>query len=595
MIQLSNLDKRYDAQVIFKNTNYIFPTQGLVCLLGESGCGKTTLFNLIAGFDTDYEGNLLVCGRNLHSMKIEELCQYRKENIGFVFQNYHLLSGYTVYDNILLACSQNEFNKVEVDEQIKKLLDRVDMLDKINEKVEHLSGGQKQRVAIVRALINEPSIILADEPTGALDHKNAVAIMELLKELAHDHLVLMITHDASLCEYGDEILQIQDGQLISDALPHAIETRSLQKINQKEHSSIQHAIKNFKLHMKSYILIAFAIVIGTTIFTLSLSSGNLLKTSITDFQQKNTAFNNGQIKVEDNIDEMFDDLQKDERLKNIYKQYILHDISLSILDKEETMIEKYPMSKSLEHMSYGIMPREGYSEIALSPSLAKKFGFKLDELIGKTMQISFNNQVYEVQISGIYGASYDDFYVSSDIEQQFYKNINEKYMYSISFDVKEFEDIVPVYEMLNEKGIEASMAYNEVKTLQSTFHSIQNLFLIVSILILSVAIYLSAVLLIKIARTRLKEIGLLSALGYRKKQIKTMLIQEHGLLILIVSFLQIITLLFTGLACQLFASLSISIYQVMASLLLTPVIVFIISLLAMYPLLRVEPAKALRA
>lgn len=596
MIELVDFGKRYGKQIIFDQVKYTFRERGLICLLGESGCGKTTLFNLLAGFDTDYEGQLSVGGSNLKSMSSDELCQYRRDNIGFVFQNYHLLPGYSVYENIQLAVNQNK-NDEEMDQRIKELIGKVGLSDKLHEKIEHLSGGQKQRVAIVRALINEGMILLADEPTGALDHENALAIMELLKEIAKDHLVLVITHDASLCEHADEVLRIEDAVITSNQQPQLPSQAMLRRQSKPaSQPSFPRAWKNFKLHVKAYFLVAMAIAIGATLFILSLSSSNLLESSINEFKEKNTAFQNGQITIEEEEKDLFERLQEDTRIEHVYYQYVVHDITLSNAYGEVQLPEKYPMKKLMERMSYGVMPRNGKAEIALSPSLAKNFSSNLEQLIGQKLRLSYKGKMVEVEVSGIYGAAYDDFYISSDIEQTWYQGMEEETPFSISFDVLNFEDIVPVYEMLKEDAWNVSMSYQEVGALQATFENLQSIFLFVSLFILCVACLLSVVLMMKMQRARIREVGLLSALGYFKKQIQKTIFQENFLLILLAMGLNIGCLFIAYFLCMQFEIvLDVTGIQILVSLLTTSILVLCIGAIGAYPLLKVEPAKALRA
>ena len=149
MIQINKLSKKYGKQEVLNNTNYKLPNSGLVCLLGASGCGKSTLLNMIAGFDSDYSGEIIVCGTDISKMSADQLCSYRRNNIGFIFQNYNLLTGYAVLENVLLACELN-YNEDSVNtRQANEILERLGMSQKANEKIENLSGGQKQRVAIV--------------------------------------------------------------------------------------------------------------------------------------------------------------------------------------------------------------------------------------------------------------------------------------------------------------------------------------------------------------------------------------------------------------------------------------------------------------
>lgn len=283
MIEIKNLTKLYGKQAIFKNASFTFPDNGLICLLGASGSGKSTLLNMLAGFDSDYSGSINILGTELKDLNSEQLCCYRRDHVGFVFQNYNLLPGYTVRENILLACNQNN----DSTNQLNSLLEQFDILSKTDEKACNLSGGQKQRAAIIRALMNEPTIILADEPTGALDRKNSTEIMGILKEMSKERLVLVITHDKKICEFADEIVTIENGRLVgSQAITPSSKQQELKWENPFKTSAFSHGRKNFRVHLNRYIVVSLAISIGVLAFMLSLFSGNMIEKSILDFKEK---------------------------------------------------------------------------------------------------------------------------------------------------------------------------------------------------------------------------------------------------------------------------------------------------------------------
>lgn len=596
MIEIRNITKKYGNQTVLDAMNWNFPSQGLVCLLGASGCGKSTLLNMIAGFDNEYSGEIIVCGTPIQKMNAENLCAYRRDNIGFIFQNYNLLTGYTVLENILLASKLSDKDNDKIQASAKALLSRLGIYNKVNEKVENLSGGQKQRVAIARALMTNPSIILADEPTGALDRKKSNEIMELLKEISKDCLVLVITHDKKICNFASSTISIENGKILGDK----IECTASHKLIQKENSRIKihtfsHAFKNFRVHLKRYLAVSTAISIGILAFTLSLSSENIMQKSIFDFKEKNVAFNNGYIKINKDFDQTLSLLQEDPRVENVYTQYIINDISLSINDKKETMAQKYPMAKATESMSYNSMPKTKENQIALSPSLAKKFDKDINKLIGKEVTLSYGQKIYTLTVSGIFNAGYDDFFISSDIEKDFYKTQVDTNPYSISYDVKQFEDIVTVNQTLKDKGIKAITAVDEVLTLQTTFKNLTRLFFIISILILTIGLFISTILLIKLQNSRYREIGLLSALGYRKKQIRSIIVNEA---LLLSGFSTIINVLLLGTVC--FVSFiytfdfMITLSQIILSILGTGIVVMIIDVLSSHRLIEAQPAIALR-
>lgn len=183
MFKLTNLTKKYAGKTILSDVHYQFPNQGLVCLLGDSGVGKSTLINIFAGLDTDYEGSVMIGGYLLKEQTADQLANYRKDTIGFVFQDYQLLEGYSALENVCYPMSLQPMDSKEVTTLALDYLKKMGLEAQAHQKIETLSGGQKQRVAIARAQMNQPRVILADEPTGALDSKNTEEVMKRLKKL----------------------------------------------------------------------------------------------------------------------------------------------------------------------------------------------------------------------------------------------------------------------------------------------------------------------------------------------------------------------------------------------------------------------------
>lgn len=596
MIKLKDVTKSYGDSVILEQCSYEFPQTGIVCLLGASGGGKTTLLNLLAGFDSDYSGEISVGDTPLNQLNKEELCSYRKDNTGFVFQNYHLISGYTALENVLLSC---ELSTDAPDFSLKKakaLLKQLGIAEKENQRVETLSGGQKQRVAIARALVNDPPILFADEPTGALDRVTSTEIMELLREVSSDRLVIVITHDPKICNFAHEIIHIEDKTIVTELAAKRVDRENKPLITSKSAkvSPFSRAKKNFHLHFKRYLAVSLAISIGMLAFLFSLSFGNVMEQSIEEFKHKNTAFNNGYIKGADDGG-LLDYLKSDERIENIYYQYKLENLSLSIGEDVQTMAEKFPTAKASEGLSYGVMPRRGENELALTPSLAKKFDANIKNLLGKELLLKVGGGEYRLKISGIYNADYDDFLISSDIEQKLYEGLPQQSNYSISYDVKEFSDIVAVSNGLKLRGQTSVNAAEEVYALQNTFNSLSKLFLIISILILGIGLFIAAVLLIKLQNTRYRELGLMSALGFSQRQITSMISVENLLLCGLATVVNLLLLGGSLLLCSLFGfSFLVTGVQIILSVLAAFVVVLLISGAASYKLVRTEPAAALR-
>ena len=224
MLKLKNITKNYESGdttvQALKGINIEFRKSEFVSILGQSGCGKTTLLNIIGGLDRYTEGDLIINGKSTKEFKDKDWDAYRNYSVGFVFQNYNLIPHQTVLSNVELALTLSGVSKKERREKAIKALKDVGLEEQINKKPNQLSGGQMQRVAIARALVNDPDIILADEPTGALDTKTSVQIMEILKKISKDKLIVMVTHNPELAEkYSTRIVKILDGLITDDSMP----------------------------------------------------------------------------------------------------------------------------------------------------------------------------------------------------------------------------------------------------------------------------------------------------------------------------------------------------------------------------------------
>lgn len=224
MLTLRNITKDYlagDMSVhALRGVSISFRESEFVSILGPSGCGKTTLLNIIGGLDQYTDGDLIINGRSTKEYGDKDWDTYRNHSIGFVFQTYNLIPHQSVLANVELALTISGVPRAERRERAVKVLEKVGLGDQLNKKPNQMSGGQMQRVAIARALINDPDILLADEPTGALDSETSVQIMELLKEIAKDKLVIMVTHNPDLAErYSTRIVRLLDGEIKGDTNP----------------------------------------------------------------------------------------------------------------------------------------------------------------------------------------------------------------------------------------------------------------------------------------------------------------------------------------------------------------------------------------
>ncbi|MDE6104362.1 MAG: ABC transporter ATP-binding protein/permease [Clostridia bacterium] len=226
MLKLIDVKKEYyaggETVQALKGVSLNFRRNEFVSILGASGCGKTTLLNIIGGLDKYNSGDLIIDGKSTKEYGDRDWDTYRNHSIGFIFQSYHLIPHQTILQNVELALMISGVSKEERRQRAVEALEKVGLKDKLNNRPNQLSGGQAQRVAIARALINDPEIVLADEPTGALDSKTSVQIMELLKEISNDRLVIMVTHNPELAEqYSTRIIRLLDGQVTDDSKPYS--------------------------------------------------------------------------------------------------------------------------------------------------------------------------------------------------------------------------------------------------------------------------------------------------------------------------------------------------------------------------------------
>ncbi len=238
MIKITDIVKDYTAgdSVVhaLKGISLTFRENEFVSILGPSGCGKTTLLNVLGGLDRYTSGEIEINGKSTKLFRDKDWDAYRNHYIGFIFQSYNLIPHLSVLENVEIALTIAGLDRKTKREKAKEALNRVGLGEQLNKKPNQLSGGQMQRVAIARAIVNNPKIILADEPTGALDSKTSKQIMELLKEIAGDHLIIMVTHNAELAKkYSTRIIKLLDGEVKSDSNPFIIEEKQDKAQNQE--------------------------------------------------------------------------------------------------------------------------------------------------------------------------------------------------------------------------------------------------------------------------------------------------------------------------------------------------------------------------
>ncbi|NLG82431.1 MAG: ATP-binding cassette domain-containing protein [Bacilli bacterium] len=290
MIKLVGIHKIYEdgntGFLALKDINLDFKDDHFVCILGKSGSGKTTLLNIIGGLDNPSSGHMVINGELTTKFTTTQWDYFRNYKIGFIFQNFSLIEHLTVLDNVKLAIKLQGIKEQEAKERALAMLEKVHILAQAHKLPSQLSGGERQRVAIARALVNNPEVILADEPTGNLDKKNANEVLKILKEISEEKLVIMVTHNRKIAHtYADRIIELKDGSVVSDTKPYLNEKVKISKPKPKYTKfrfgdKIKHALNNIRMKKWRSFLISLGLAIGVSSFILIDGISNGIRTNI---------------------------------------------------------------------------------------------------------------------------------------------------------------------------------------------------------------------------------------------------------------------------------------------------------------------------
>ena len=294
MLELKKINKSYKTgdfvQHALSDVSLKFRKSEFVAILGSSGSGKTTLLNILGGLDRYDSGDLIINNKSTKKFKSVEWDYYRNNCVGFIFQSYNLISHITILENVEMALILSGYKKKNRRKKALDALEKVGLCDHAHKKPNQLSGGQMQRVAIARALVNDPEIILADEPTGALDSVTSVQIMDLIKEIAKDKLVIMVTHNPELAkDYATRIIELKDGEILSDSNPVKDKDNAKEKLTIKKTvlgygSALKLSFNNIKTKKGRTFLTSFAASIGIIGIALILSLSNGFQMKIDEYE-----------------------------------------------------------------------------------------------------------------------------------------------------------------------------------------------------------------------------------------------------------------------------------------------------------------------
>lgn len=552
-LELKNIVKKYnnEKEKILDDVNITFSKGEFVSILGESGSGKSTLMNIIGGLDLNYSGNVMYNNRKLEKSNVDD---YRKNKIGFIFQSFNLFSHLTAFENVKLV---QEINSNSDSDKIIDLFKKLNIEDIMDKKPNQLSGGQKQRVAIARALINDPEIILADEPTGALDNKNTSNIIKILKDISKEgKIVIIVTHSEEVAKNSSRIIKINDGKVLIDKTNYVTDmTYNENKLTKKRKISIfsllKIAFRNLKKNLKRNLLIILGTSIGifSISFMLFLNSG--IKKYINDQLVNSENANVIEVKKSNDIlkEEKFEneDIEKISNINHVNKVYKNTSISglssINYLDKKyELMSLSTYTNINKKELKYGNICKD--NEIVISEYLAKSMINNIKSLIGKevTLYILENSKPLimekKVIISGIIKNTNNEFidnmnfaYIPYNSLEKMYSDNNIKLNptnLSIKIDnIKNSDSVKKRLDFYNyshsnmSKMIDSITKYIDIITF--ILIGISGVSLIVSSIMIFIIMYINVI-------ERTKEIGILKSLGCKETNIKLIFVLESFLI-----------------------------------------------------------------
>ncbi len=486
MLELKKITKTYvtgeEKVQALKGIDIAFRESEFVSILGQSGCGKTTLLNIIGGLDRYTTGDLIINEKSTKEFKDRDWDTYRNHSVGFVFQNYNLIPHQTVLSNVELALTLSGVSKTERRKRALEVLEKVGLKDQINKKPNQMSGGQMQRVAIARALINDPDILLADEPTGALDSETSIQIMNLLKEIASEKLVIMVTHNPDLAEqYSTRIIKLLDGNIMDDSNPYDAKKDKKKKKEAKKSkktymsftTALSLSLNNLMTKKGRTILTAFAGSIGIIGIALILSLSSGVRNYISRVEEDTLSsypiqIDEATIDMSAMMDVMTGNKKQEEHeLDKIYSNDILGDVVSSVTSKISknnlVRFKEYLESDKIDISTYANAIQYGYNIdlqiynpnteediIQVNPStIMDKIGFGNDTMSSMSLMSQYNvftelmdNEAllktqYDV-VAGSWPTKYNEVVLIVDEKN----NISDYTLYALGLkDQKEIENL----------------------------------------------------------------------------------------------------------------------------------------------------------
>ena len=554
LLRVANLKKSYNItktqkQEVLKDINIEFKSGDLIALLGESGCGKSTLINILGGLDTDYTGSVVIKDEFIRDYSEKQMDDYRKKRVGLIFQNYNLIPHMTIKENIKIAMTISDINEKNAEERAEDLLKLIGLNNYANKLPNQLSGGQKQRVAIARALANNPTIILADEPTGALDADSAEIVMQILKKIAESgKLVIIVTHSEKVASECGRIVKMENGVIASDTVNKKfhIDTKRDKEIvpkNIKTKNILKMSTRNVKQKKSRSVLVSVAMAIGmaAVLLILCLSSGlsnyvnKVYADSATSLEL--IATKNG--KDSSFTESELSDISSLSGISSSIKTMSLSDAKYVYDGGEEkdiSNIKTYFTGSFSPILLYGELKADttDTNYILINETMAKTIDEEsIIACVGKEISLTKDNTKTFV-ISGIF----DDIYGSPNRNNAFISETSLKSIISedafvvntiyitasnASYIQALKEDLTSLGASVfhEESSVDSVMEYIDLGT--NILTAVGGVSLVVSAIMIFIVLYISV-------NERMKEIGIMRAIGARKKDIRKLFMFEAGIM-----------------------------------------------------------------
>ncbi|SPS03400.1 ABC transporter ATP-binding protein/permease [Latilactobacillus sakei] len=578
LLEIKDIHKSYhvnkEAFKVLKGINLKFDRGEFVSILGESGGGKSTLLNIIGGLDHQYEGELIVDGESLKNASEKKFDAYRSQTIGFIFQSFNLISHLTNLENVMVPLEMTDLSHKERVAKATDLLEQVGLKEHINKHPNQLSGGQKQRVAIARALAADPDVIIADEPTGALDSQNTAEILAILQKIAEDgKLVIAVTHSQAVADYGTRVVHMVDGQIdydkrLKDAYPAPAESTPKKNSPLSFMSAFKMAMQHMRYDIKRNLLIIFGASIGifSVILMLGLGQGvtGYINDQVSSQVNPNTiqiARNVSQKQIEDgdqgNLADK--DIKRFDKIKNVTKVekgYYADGVQVHYQKKSETiqMFQTFNKTERVQDIKTGTKP--GANEVLLTKATAKKLDKKnYKKMVGRTVTVYVNaiskdqrpvQMRQDVKVSGIINSGTEAVTYGTLAKMYQAQNLELEPNFAAvtvnkTQNVKAVQNKIKAYDSKVDGKTQKDYQITGVGAILDSINTYLKLAFYVLAGIAGISLLVSAIMIIVVlyisVSERTKEIGILRAIGARKKDIRHLFMSEAFLIGLLSSIL----------------------------------------------------------